>query len=44
LLADDLSLRERGIQSADLAPDIQEAKIELLVDALVQDNTKALWH
>ncbi len=44
LLADDLSLRERGIQSAELAPEIQEAKIELLVDALVQDNTKALWH
>lgn len=44
VLADDLSLRERGIKPAELAPGIREAGIEVLVDAIVQENTKALWH
>jgi len=44
VLADDLSLRERGIKSDELAPNIRESGIEALVDALVQENTKALWH
>ena len=44
VLADDLSLRERGIKSEELAPGIREARIEALVDAIVQENTKALWH
>ena len=44
LLADDFSLRERGIQTAELAPGIQQSNIEGLVDALVQVNTKAIWH
>jgi sulfur transfer complex TusBCD TusB component (DsrH family) len=44
VLADDISLRERGINSADLAPSIREAGIDALVDAIVQENTKALWH
>ena len=44
VLADDVSLRERGIKPADLAPGIREAGIEALVDAIVQENTKALWH
>ena len=44
VLADDLSLRERGIKTAELAPSIREAGIEALVDAIVQENTKALWH
>lgn len=44
VLADDLSLRERGIKTDELAPGIREAGIEALVDALVQENTKALWH
>jgi sulfur transfer complex TusBCD TusB component (DsrH family) len=44
VLADDLSLRERGIESDELAPGIREAGIEALVDAIVQENTKALWH
>jgi sulfur relay protein TusB/DsrH len=44
VLADDLSLRERGIKSDELAPNVRESGIEALVDALVQDNTKALWH
>jgi sulfur transfer complex TusBCD TusB component (DsrH family) len=44
VLADDLSLRERGIKPDQLAPGIGEAGIEALVDAIVQENTKALWH
>ena len=44
VLADDLSLRERGIKPDELAPGIREAGIEALVDAIVQENTKALWH
>ena len=44
LLADDFSLRERGIQSAELHPGVRASSIESLVDALLQENTKALWH
>jgi predicted peroxiredoxin len=44
LLADDFSLRERGIQSGELTGGIQESNIEALVDLLVQENTKAIWH
>ena len=44
LLADDLSLRERGINGNELAPGIHEAGIGVLVDAIIQENTKAIWH
>ena len=44
LLADDLSLRERGIKPEELAQGIQESAIERLVDAIAQPNTKAIWH
>lgn len=44
ILADDFSLNERGIQPAELAPGIQQSNIASLVDALVQANTKAIWH
>ena len=44
VLADDLSLRERGIKPEELAPSIRESGIDVLVDAIVQENTKALWH
>ena len=44
LLADDFSLRERGIQAAELRPGIQTSDIEALVEALVRENTKAIWH
>ena len=44
LLADDLSLRERGITAGELAHGVRESGIDALVDALVQKNTKALWH
>ena len=44
LRADDLSLRERGINAEELRPGIQESGIDELVDAIAQDNTKAMWH
>lgn len=44
LLADDFSLRERGINPPELCPGVQLSSIETLVDALVQENTKAIWH
>jgi predicted peroxiredoxin len=44
LLADDFSLCERGIQTAELHPGVQPSSIETLVDALLQSNTKAIWH
>lgn len=44
VLVDDFSLTERGIQTSDLLHGIKPASIESLVDALVQENTKAIWH
>ncbi len=44
LLADDFSLRERGIATGELSDGIQTSTIEALVDLLVQENTKAIWH
>jgi len=44
LLADDLSLRERGIKAEELAQGIQESGIERLFEAIAQENTKAIWH
>lgn len=44
LLADDLSLSERGIKSEELTRGIQESGIEVLVNKLVQENTKTFWH
>ena len=44
LQADDFSLCERGIQSSELHPGVRPSSIEELVDALLQENTKAFWH
>ena len=44
LLADDFSLRERGIQKEELRPGIQNATMDNLVDLLLQEHTKAIWH
>ena len=44
LMADDFSLRERGIQTQELNAGIHPTGIDALVDALVQENTKAIWH
>jgi hypothetical protein len=44
LLADDFSLRERGIQPTEMRQEIRPSSIETLVDALIEENTKAIWH
>ena len=44
LLADDFSLSERGIRSEELHEGVRPTSIETLVEALVQTDTKALWH
>jgi sulfur transfer complex TusBCD TusB component (DsrH family) len=44
VLADNFSLRERGIAGAELSAGIKESSIDLLVDLLVQEKTKAIWH
>ena len=44
LLADDFSLRERGIQLGELHSGVQASTIDALVDSLLQENTKAFWH
>ena len=44
LLADDFSLCERGIQPAELQLGIQLSGIETLVEALIKEKTRAIWH
>ena len=44
LLADDFSLCERGIQTSELHAGIQQSGIEALVEMLVQENAKSIWH
>jgi len=44
VLADDFSLRERGIRPDEMVAGIKPASIEMLVESLVQPGTKALWH
>ena len=44
LLADEFSLRERGITNDELGQGIQASGIDRLVEAITQTNTKAIWH
>ena len=44
VLADDFSLRERGIEPGEMNPGVREAPIETLVDLLTRAGTKAVWH
>jgi len=44
LLADDVSLHERGIRPDELAPGVQESTINELVEAIAREDTKVLWH
>jgi len=44
LLADGFSLRERGIQPAELTPCVLEAGIDALVDLIVTENSRTIWH
>ena len=43
VLADDFSLRERGISANRLLPGIKAASLDTVVDRLA-DGCKALWH
>jgi len=44
VLADDFSLRERGIESGEMAGGVREASIDALVDLVMRSDTKSLWH
>lgn len=43
VLADEFSLRERGITSSRLAAGVKPAPLEIVIDQLA-DGRKALWH
>ena len=44
VLADDFSLRERGLLQSELSAGIQPATMEELIVGLVAPNTKVIWH
>jgi sulfur relay (sulfurtransferase) DsrF/TusC family protein len=44
VFADDFSLRERGIEAGELLPGIQQSSVDSLVDILIRESTKAIWH
>jgi sulfur relay (sulfurtransferase) complex TusBCD TusD component (DsrE family) len=44
VLADDFSMQERGMSMEECAPGLQAGTMDRLIDLIVQDNTKAVWH
>jgi sulfur transfer complex TusBCD TusB component (DsrH family) len=44
VLADTFALQECGIPSDGLRPEVQAVDIEMLVDLLMVDDQKAIWH
>jgi predicted peroxiredoxin len=44
VLADDFSLRERGIVAGELGPGVQEASMGTLVDLMMRPDAKTIWH
>lgn len=44
ILADDFSLRERGIQPNELIAEAKVSNVDSLVDFLVEEKRKAIWH
>ena len=44
VLADTFALQERGIPSDGLRPGVQAVDIDTLVDLLMVDGQKAIWH
>ena len=44
VLADDFSLRERAIPTTKLYDKVTVSSVDALVDLLMQDGTKAIWH
>ncbi|MBM4439344.1 MAG: DsrE family protein [Candidatus Rokubacteria bacterium] len=44
VLADDFSLRERGIEAGEIAGGVRPASIDALVDLVMRPGAKTLWH
>ena len=44
VLADDFSLRERGIETGELTAGVRETPIDSLVDLIMRPATKVMWH
>jgi predicted peroxiredoxin len=44
VMADDFSLRERGIQTSEMLAGIDVSNIDSLVDLLVAEGAKVIWH
>ena len=44
VMADAFALQERGIPTTALLPGVQAANIDTLVDLLMADDQKAIWH
>jgi sulfur transfer complex TusBCD TusB component (DsrH family) len=44
VLADDFSLQKRGISVDECAAGLQAVTMIHLIDLIVQENTKAVWH
>ena len=44
VLADDFSLRQRGIGVHELAPGVAAASIDRLVELITTPGSKAMWH
>ena len=42
--ADDFSLRERGISTSAIVEGVKVSSVDNLVDLLVQDGAKIVWH
>jgi len=44
VLADTFALQERGIPTDALVPGVRASDIDTLVDLLMADGQKAIWH
>ena len=44
ILADDFSLRERGIADNELRAGVTQSSVDDLVEMLAREETKAIWH
>ncbi len=44
VLVDAISLKERGIQESEMDPAVKQATLDELVDRIMKEGTKVLWH
>lgn len=44
VVADDFSLRERGIGADELVPGVEITDIDAIVDLIAEDGRKVIWH